>query len=58
MRNTGPATFGARLVSRTPDQDEAAWFFNVPPAPPCDAESVQPGADDTAGLIQIGPLDT
>lgn len=58
MRNTGPTTFGARLAGRPPDQEEAAWFFNVPPAPPRGAPSERTETDDTAGLIQIGPLDT
>lgn len=56
MRNTGPATFGARLASRPLDQEEDGWFFNVPPVLADDNQPEQ--TDDTDGLIQIGPLDT
>ena len=56
-RGAAPPSFATRLSSRQLATGEAAWFFNDP------HESAERGApetetNDTAGLIQIGPLDT
>lgn len=58
MRNTGPATFGARVATHQPTQEESGWFFNSPPPAAVGTESEEIIPDDTAGKIQIGPLDT
>ncbi|MNY78053.1 hypothetical protein D3C86_2181500 [compost metagenome] len=57
MRNCAPLTFGARLAARRVTEEEAAWFFNVPPEVLSDTAPAQVGPSDADDKIQIGPFD-